>query len=254
MERIDRLGDRHLGGTTLTATGLGAYIAKATESGDFRQILTGVAVMSVYVVALNRLFWRRLYRLAETRRAMTDPRTEAGMTPTAVNATDTVGRPGSAASPNLVEARDVRKTFATRDGSCPCSRASICGCGRARSSPCSDARARASRRSCASIAGLIPPTDGAVLYRGQPFVGANPGVGMVFQSFALLPWLTVQQNVELGLEARGMLPAERARRALARSTSSAWTASNPPTPRSSPAACVSAWASPARWSSNRTSC
>ena len=58
------------GGTTLTATGLGAYIAKATESGDFHQILTGVAVMSVYVVALNRLFWRRLYRLAETRYAL----------------------------------------------------------------------------------------------------------------------------------------------------------------------------------------
>ena len=58
------------GGTTLTATGLGAYIAKATETGDFHQILTGVAVMSIYVVALNRLFWRRLYRLAETRYAL----------------------------------------------------------------------------------------------------------------------------------------------------------------------------------------
>jgi NitT/TauT family transport system permease protein len=58
------------GGTTLTATGLGAYIAKATESGDSRHILIGVAVMSVYVVALNRLFWRRLYRLAETRYAL----------------------------------------------------------------------------------------------------------------------------------------------------------------------------------------
>ena len=57
-------------GTTLTATGLGAYIAKATETGDFHQILTGVAVMSLYVVALNRLFWRRLYRLAETRYAL----------------------------------------------------------------------------------------------------------------------------------------------------------------------------------------
>jgi NitT/TauT family transport system permease protein len=58
------------GGTTLTATGLGAYIAKATETGDFHHILTGVAVMSVYVVALNRLFWRRLHRLAETRYAL----------------------------------------------------------------------------------------------------------------------------------------------------------------------------------------
>src|ERR1700677_227796 len=65
------------------------------------------------------------------------------------------------------------------------------------------------------IAGLIEPTDGTVLYREQPFVGTNPGIAMVFQSFALLPWLTVQQNVELGLEARGVTPAERAERARA---------------------------------------
>jgi NitT/TauT family transport system permease protein len=58
------------GGTTLTATGLGAYIAEATESGDFHQILAGVAVMSCYIVGLNRLLWRRLYRLAETRYAL----------------------------------------------------------------------------------------------------------------------------------------------------------------------------------------
>ncbi|NNN31425.1 ABC transporter permease subunit [Streptomyces sp. S3(2020)] len=55
------------GGTTLTATGLGAYIAKATESGNYPELIAGVAVMSLYVVSLNRLFWRRLYRLAETR-------------------------------------------------------------------------------------------------------------------------------------------------------------------------------------------
>ncbi|MET9076530.1 ABC transporter permease subunit [Streptomyces sp. NPDC004232] len=55
------------GGTTLTATGLGAYIAQATESGDYPHLLAGVAVMSLYVVGLNRLVWRRLYRLAETR-------------------------------------------------------------------------------------------------------------------------------------------------------------------------------------------
>ncbi|MGC0417959.1 ABC transporter permease [Embleya sp. AB8] len=55
------------GGTTLTATGLGAYIAKATASGDFPHLIAGVAVMSLYVVGLNRLLWRRLYRLADTR-------------------------------------------------------------------------------------------------------------------------------------------------------------------------------------------
>ena len=54
-------------GTTLSATGLGAYIAHATERGNFSQILVGVAVMSAFVVGLNRLVWRRLFRLAETR-------------------------------------------------------------------------------------------------------------------------------------------------------------------------------------------
>ena len=55
------------GSTTLVATGLGAYITEATAHGDFAKVLTGIIVMSIYVVAINRLFWRRLYRLAETR-------------------------------------------------------------------------------------------------------------------------------------------------------------------------------------------
>ncbi|MFD9907876.1 ABC transporter permease [Streptomyces sp. NPDC059063] len=58
------------GGTTLTATGLGAYIAQATSDGDHPHLLAGVAVMSLYVVGLNRLLWRRLYRLAENRYAL----------------------------------------------------------------------------------------------------------------------------------------------------------------------------------------
>ncbi|HRE00181.1 MAG TPA: ABC transporter permease subunit, partial [Ilumatobacteraceae bacterium] len=57
------------GGTTLTATGLGAFIAHATEAGDFHRILAGIAVMAVYVVSLNRLVWRPLQRLAESRYA-----------------------------------------------------------------------------------------------------------------------------------------------------------------------------------------
>jgi NitT/TauT family transport system permease protein len=51
----------------LVATGLGAYIAQAAMTGDFPEVLIGVSVMSVYVVGFNRLVWRRLYRLAETR-------------------------------------------------------------------------------------------------------------------------------------------------------------------------------------------
>jgi NitT/TauT family transport system ATP-binding protein len=63
------------------------------------------------------------------------------------------------------------------------------------------------------IAGLISPTSGEVFYRGQLLNGANPGVSMVFQSFALLPWLTVRQNVEIGLEALGVGVDERRQRA-----------------------------------------
>ena len=64
------------------------------------------------------------------------------------------------------------------------------------------------------IAGLIEPSSGLVAYKGTRLNGANPGVAMVFQSFALLPWLTVQQNVELGLQARGVPERERRERAL----------------------------------------
>ncbi|WP_433190474.1 ABC transporter ATP-binding protein [Actinoallomurus sp. CA-150999] len=59
------------------------------------------------------------------------------------------------------------------------------------------------------LAGLIPPSSGTVSFRGAPLKGANPGTTMVFQTFALLPWLTVQQNVEVGLEAQGIGAAQR---------------------------------------------
>jgi len=57
----------HWGPTTLRATGLGAYISEATAAGDWPRIALGVGMMSVYVVTLNRVAWRRLYQLAETR-------------------------------------------------------------------------------------------------------------------------------------------------------------------------------------------
>jgi NitT/TauT family transport system ATP-binding protein len=65
------------------------------------------------------------------------------------------------------------------------------------------------------MAGLIGADAGEVRLREQPLYGPARGVSMVFQSFALFPWLTVQGNVELGLEARGVAPAERAKRAEA---------------------------------------
>ncbi|MGD0475026.1 MAG: ABC transporter permease subunit [Candidatus Velthaea sp.] len=53
------------GSSTLTATGLGAYIAAATAKGDWPRITLGVGMMSIYVVGVNRVLWRRLYALAE---------------------------------------------------------------------------------------------------------------------------------------------------------------------------------------------
>ena len=64
------------------------------------------------------------------------------------------------------------------------------------------------------IAGLIPPSNGQVLYHNRPLVGLNPGVAIVFQNFALYPWLTVLENVELGLKAKGELPEPRLQKAL----------------------------------------
>ena len=63
------------------------------------------------------------------------------------------------------------------------------------------------------MAGLIPTDAGLVSYRGRNVHGPAAGIAMVFQSFALFPWLTVQQNVELGLEAQGVPAPEREARA-----------------------------------------
>src|ERR1700741_5369746 len=53
------------------------------------------------------------------------------------------------------------------------------------------------------IAGLSRPPGGEILYRDGPLIGPAAGIAMVFQTFALFPWLTVLENVELGLEALG---------------------------------------------------
>ena len=64
------------------------------------------------------------------------------------------------------------------------------------------------------LSGLTAPTSGTVLVHGEPLSGCTPNIGMVFQSFALFPWLTVMGNVEAPLAARGIEHAERHRRAL----------------------------------------
>ena len=64
------------------------------------------------------------------------------------------------------------------------------------------------------VSGLVFPSSGEVSYLGQPVSGPVDGVAMVFQSFALFPWLTVLANVELGLRAKRVTKDEARRRAL----------------------------------------
>ncbi|HUX79070.1 MAG TPA: nitrate/sulfonate/bicarbonate ABC transporter ATP-binding protein [Alphaproteobacteria bacterium] len=64
------------------------------------------------------------------------------------------------------------------------------------------------------IAGLIEPNEGEVLYQGEKFTSTSPRLAMVFQSHALFPWLNVLENVELGLEALNLHPAQRRKRAI----------------------------------------
>jgi NitT/TauT family transport system ATP-binding protein len=64
------------------------------------------------------------------------------------------------------------------------------------------------------ITGLNPTSVGQVLYKGQPLIGVNPHATIVFQTFALYPWLTVLQNVEVALKARGAPEPQRREKAL----------------------------------------
>ncbi|MEU1205691.1 ABC transporter ATP-binding protein [Nocardia sp. NPDC005825] len=62
------------------------------------------------------------------------------------------------------------------------------------------------------MAGLVAPTSGSARLHDEPITAPHPDAAMVFQNFALLPWLTVRQNIELGLRAQGLPSWERAER------------------------------------------
>ena len=64
------------------------------------------------------------------------------------------------------------------------------------------------------VAGLIPQSSGEVLVDGKPVSGPGPDRGVIFQQYALFPWLTVRANVEFGLKIQGLPKAERRERAM----------------------------------------
>jgi NitT/TauT family transport system ATP-binding protein len=63
-----------------------------------------------------------------------------------------------------------------------------------------------------AVAGFAAPTSGSITAEGKPVTGPGPERGMVFQEYALFPWMTVEQNIGFGLEIKGMARAEIGRR------------------------------------------
>ncbi|GAA1914942.1 nitrate/sulfonate/bicarbonate ABC transporter ATP-binding protein [Streptantibioticus ferralitis] len=119
------------------------------------------------------------------------------------------------AGPTIVQAEAVTKTFTTPDGrELPVLDAISLQVGEGEIVALLGKSGSGKSTLLRCLAGLIAPSAGTVSYRGTPLTATNPGVAMVFQSFALLPWLTVQQNVELSLQARGVPEDLRRERAL----------------------------------------
>jgi NitT/TauT family transport system ATP-binding protein len=114
----------------------------------------------------------------------------------------------------IIEARQIEKRFPRPDGSqiqviAPITISVEAGAIVALLGPSGSGKSTLLRM----LAGLTPASVGEVLWHGCPLTGASPYASIVFQSFALFPWLTVLENVEAPLVARGMAETERRRRA-----------------------------------------
>jgi NitT/TauT family transport system ATP-binding protein len=126
-----------------------------------------------------------------------------------------MGTTTAAAQAPIIEARQIEKFYAQPDGSrvqviAPTDLAVFPGKIVALLGPSGCGKSTLLRM----LTGLSPASAGGVLWHGQPVRGESPNVSIVFQSFALFPWLTVLENVEAPLEARGMAAIERRKRAL----------------------------------------
>ena len=115
----------------------------------------------------------------------------------------------------IIEARGIEKSFTQKDGSeiqviAPVDLSLESGTIIALLGPSGSGKSTLLR----ILSGLAAPTAGKVLWHGEPVGECSPNVAIVFQSFALFPWLTVLENVESPLLARGMEHEERHRRAL----------------------------------------
>ena len=136
-------------------------------------------------------------------------------TPVEVPQEEEAVTPAPAAEPPIIEARHVEKGFARPGGGemqviAPIDLAIEPGIITALLGPSGSGKSTLLRM----LSGLTEPTRGEVLWHGKPFVNADPNVAIVFQSFALFPWLTVIENVEVPLLARGVVHEQRHEHAL----------------------------------------
>jgi NitT/TauT family transport system ATP-binding protein len=139
---------------------------------------------------------------------------QAGVISEAEEPARVVARPAEEHEP-IIEARGIEKSFKQKDGSeiqviAPVDLSVEANTIIALLGPSGSGKSTLLR----ILTGLAAPTAGTVLWHGEPVGGCRPNVAIVFQSFALFPWLTVLENVESALLARGMEHAERHRRAL----------------------------------------
>jgi len=118
--------------------------------------------------------------------------------------------PTPAAEPPIIEAKGVEKIFGETQVIAPTDLAIESGLIIALLGPSGSGKSTLLR----ILSGLTPPSSGEVFWHGKALAEAEPNVAIVFQSFALFPWLTVVENIEVPLLARGIEHAERHRRAL----------------------------------------
>ncbi len=191
---------------SLQAHGLGAYIAAATAAGDFHRIVLGIATMSLFVVAINRFFWRPLYYYAE--RALSPGCEDRAM--------NTSAHCWTSARCARLSASRTAASYLVLDGvNLAVAEGEIVGL-LGRSGSGKSTLLRLIARAC------LTPSAGDAQFSRRSDRGPPRGVAMVFQSFAVFP---VADGVrERGAGARGAAcaAAMRFRQPLARGDRSDW--------------------------------